>query len=460
VVAVSVRSRAAGLVIIACAVAGAGWLAARQFQAHTTRSLERARTAAAALEERQRSDQLRVWHAVHAADSNSAIAQAQLAGLYVQRARETGDESNYARAEWYARRSLSTTTTRNAKTYVTLATILLAGHRFAEAREVAAAAVAADPDQPIYRALTAEIDLELGRYDSATAGFALLHRHRGHLSIAPRLARWAEAAGRSAYARRLLENAREVALSRSDLQREQVAWFVFRLGDYERRHGRLRRAETLLREALDINPGDYRALRVLAELELVRGRTKKARDYATRAVSRSRTPETLATLAETYRAGGDNVTDRAITSAIRTAVGSKPARFERAWYSHELERARVNEELLATLRDEAEGRPDAGGLDLLAWAQYKAGMATEANATITGALSLGPGDPLAWYHAGMIRLALGDSSGARAYLKSALNLNPRFHWEHGPNARALVKKLRPGQAVARPADHRTTAYNN
>lgn len=433
-------SRAVSVALIACALGGAGWLAARQLWADQSRNLERTRSQGA-LEARQRSDQLRVWHAAHAADSNSAIAQAQLAGLYVQRARETGDESYYARAESYARRSLSITTSRNAKTYVTLATILLAGHRFAEAHEVAAAAVVVDPDQPVYRALLAEVDLELGRYDAATAGFTQLHQHRGHLSIAPRLARWAELTGRKQYARELLEHARATAFSRSDLPREQVAWFVFRVGDYERRQGRLRRAERLLREALEINAGDYRALRALAELELVRGDIKKARDYATRAVSRSRTPETLATLAETYRAAGDVVADRSITSAIRTAIGSKPARFERAWYAHELERGRVGPELLATLRNEAKDRPDVAGLDLLAWAQYKASLALEAKSTIARALSRHSTDPLILYHAGMIALAVGDSTEARAHMERALSLNPRFHWEHAAKARALLKSV-------------------
>jgi tetratricopeptide (TPR) repeat protein len=442
-----VASRAVSVALIACVFGGAGWLAAHQLDAHESRNAQHARSETAALEARQRSDQLRVWHSAHAADSSSAIAQAQLAGLYVQRARETGDESYYARAELYARRSLSITTSRNAKTYVTLATILLAGHRFAEAREVAAAAVVADPDQPIYRALLAEVDLELGRYDAATAGFTQLHQYRGHLSIAPRLARWAELTGRKQYARELLEHARVTALSRSDLPREQVAWFVFRLGDYERRHGRFRRAERLLREALEINAADYRALRALAELELVRGNTGEARDYATRAVSRSRTPETLATLAETYRAAGDALADRSITSAIHVAIGSKPARFERAWYSHELERGRVSPELLTTLRNEAKERPDAAGLDLLAWAQYKAGLAIEAKSTIERALSLHSSDPLTLYHAGMIRLAVGDSAQAHACIEHALRLNPHFHWEHAKSARVLLGTLRPLKAA-------------
>ena len=100
----------------------------------------------------QRDTQIRVWKIALAQDPKSAIALGQLAALYVQRARETGDDHNYTDAEQYARRSLALRTNRNGPTFVTLAAALVAQHRFAEAESVATDVAEFYPDVPQYRA--------------------------------------------------------------------------------------------------------------------------------------------------------------------------------------------------------------------------------------------------------------------------------------------------------------------
>ncbi len=70
-------------------------------------------------------------------DPASALDCAQLAGLYLARARETGDHQDLHRAEAAARRSLAGRWRRNGKAALTLASSLVAQHRFGEALEVA-----------------------------------------------------------------------------------------------------------------------------------------------------------------------------------------------------------------------------------------------------------------------------------------------------------------------------------
>lgn len=401
----------------------------------------RALAEAAALDRRSRDDQLRVWRVALNADPSSAMAMAQLAGLNIQKARETGSEAYYPVAESLARQSLALRTDRNAKTYVVLASALLAQHRFVEARGAAAAAHELEPEVAQYRALLAEIDMELGDYGAAAQGFTGLGRYRAHLSIGPRLARWEEVNGNVAAAREILETLTVEAERRRDLPREQLGWFYFRLGDHYRRHGSPRRARRAYARALDVNPGDYRAYKGLSELELSLGKTAAAQAHARAAVERSRTPETLLALANSLRQAGDTVAAGAIETEVATEIGPEGGTFERAWQAYQLEWRGSSSALVDLLERESRERGDVQGYDLLAWAQFKAGRLPQARAAISSALRSGTSDASVWYHAGLIFRASGDGSRARAYLREALRLNPRFDARHAGHARSVLREL-------------------
>lgn len=432
-----------GVAALAVAVILASSLAVTHVGAERRRAAAREKlAAAAALDRRSRDDQLRVWSVALRADPGSALALAQLAALNVQKARETGSEDYYPIAESLARRSLELRAQRNAKTHLVLASALLAQHRFAEARSAAAAAVALEPDVAQYRSLLAEIDMELGDYGAAARGFAGLARYRAHLSIGPRLARWEEVNGNVASARGILERLTSEAETRRDLPREQLAWFYFRLGDHYRRHGSPRRARRAYAQALDVNPGDYRAHKALAELELATGDGEAALARARAAVARSRTPETLLTLAAALWESGDADAARAIEAEVAGTIGPDGGSFERAWHAYRLERSAPSADLIALLEREARERGDVQGYDLLAWAYYKSARLREARAAIASALRTGTSEAGVWYHAGMIFHASGDAIRARAYLDEALRLNPRFHARHAAQARAVADSLR------------------
>lgn len=445
------RSRGAGLfsrigtvprLAIGAALVVAVLVGFRQVRVERESAARRARLAeAAALDRRSRDDQLRVWSTALRTDPGSALALAQLAALNVQKARETGSESYYPVAEAMARRSLELRTHRNAKTFVVLASSLLAQHRFAEARTAAAAALELEPETPQYRALLAEIDMELGDYAAAARGFTGLDRYRAHLSVGPRLARWDEVNGRVASARATLQALVAAAERRPELPREQLAWFHFRLGDHYRRHGSPRRARASYESALAVNPGDYRAHKGLAELELAHDRRGPALFHARVAVQRSRTPETLLTLASALRETRDTIAATAVEAEVETAIGSEGGSFERAWHAYRLDRTAPAAELVELLEREARERGDVQGYDLLAWAYHKAGRSPQARAASAKALRSGTSDATVWYHAGIISHAAGDIQRARTYLREALRLNPRFHPHHAPHARAVLRSM-------------------
>jgi tetratricopeptide (TPR) repeat protein len=374
-------------------------------------------------------------------DPTGAADLAHLAGLYLQRARDAGGEDDLLRAEAAARRSLAHRAVHNAKAHAVLAAVLSAQHRFAEAREVAAALVASDPDRPSLRALLAEIDAELGRYDEARRLFGELWGHRADLAVGPRLARWEEIQGRSAQARRLLLEATAEVERRADLPVGQVAWFHLRTGELAFRNGELRAAERAFAAGFAAAPEDHRLLAARARLEAVRHRWRQAIDFGERAIARAVDPATLGLLHDAYAAVGDSARADDAFRAMLLTSGGQAGPLHRAaglfLLDHDHDVARV----LAKAREELATRRDIYGYDLLAWALYQSGRAGEAREPMSRALSLGTRDPALFYHAGMIERAAGDCAAARRHLEAALSVSRYWHPFQPSTARAVLDSI-------------------
>ncbi len=406
------------------------------------RASDSAEAPAVSAELAQRDAQIAAWTNALRVDPSSAIALGQLAGLHLQRAREAGDDSDYSRAEDYARRSLALRVNRNAKSYVTLATALVAEHRFSEAEEVALQAVAYDRGVPEYAALVGEIKVELGDYDGARAIFDSLYRFRSSLSIAPRLARWAELTGNPEGAYRLLRRATDQAGKRRDIPKEQIAWFHYRLGDLELRQGRFNRARKEFEKGLVVEPADYRILTALARLSLLDGNPDDAIEYAEQSLSIKMDPGTLGILADAHLALGDSASAEENILAMEIAVRGQAGAYHRAWSLFLLDHNRRLDEVHRNAVAELETRKDIYGYDVLGWSLYRLGRYDEAALNMKSAMQLGTRDPMILYHSGMIEFARGNRETAAALLASALEINERLDHLQSPVARATLRKLR------------------
>ena len=389
----------------------------------------------------QRDIQITTWKKALAMDPQSAMALGQLGALYMQRARESGDDQNYVVAEQYARRSVDLRTNRNGATFVTLAAALLAQHRFVEADSIVTQLVQNEPEVPQYKSMYAEIKLELGQYDKARPIFDSIHAQRTHLSIAPRLARWMELNGNSEGARKLLYDALEEAKHRRDLPVEQLAWFELRVGDIELRNGRMNGARTALEDGLKISPNDYRLLAAMAKLEAVEDNPKKAIEYGERAMAIKLDPATLGTIGDAYAATGDKVQAEEYFKTMEVAVAGQLGPYHRAWSLFLLDHNRRIPEVLKNVQGELETRKDIYGYDLLAWALHKSGRDAEALVAMHSALKLGTKDAMLFYHAGMIENSLGNKAEARSYLQMALTTNDHFHPTQPDEIRAVLKTI-------------------
>jgi tetratricopeptide (TPR) repeat protein len=389
----------------------------------------------------ERDTQIRVWSYALSQDPKSAIALTQLSGLYLQRARESGDDNNYVEAEKLARRSLALRVNRNGPAYVTLAAALVAQHRFQEAEAVAKDLVAYDPSVPQYHAQLGEIQMELGHYDAARVSFDSLYSVRTHLSIAPRLARWEEMNGNVAGARKLLTDALASAKWRRDIPKEQLAWFHLRLGDIDMRNGRLRSARAMFEAGLAVEPNDYRLLDAMAHLEAVEGNPKRAIEYGERGIAVKLDPATLGLIGDSYSALGDSVRAQEYYKTMEVAVAGQPGAYHRAWSLFLLDHDLRIPEVLANVEKELETRKDVYGYDLLAWALHKQHRDSEARAAMIQARRLGTRDAMLFYHEGIIDRALGDSKRARYFLDQALETNPKFHPTQARDIRFVIDSL-------------------
>lgn len=374
-------------------------------------------------------------------DPWSAADLAQLAGLYLQRGRETGEIADLVRAEEAARRSLALRNRRNGKAALVLASSWLARHRFPEALELARELCRAEPTQVSHCALLGEIQLEMGDYEGARRTFDAISHARTNLAVAPRFARWSEIVGAPDAARRILDGALDEARRRPDLPREQLAWFYLRVGDLELRTGRMRLAQRALRDGLRVAPDDRRLLAGMARLEASRHRWKKAIRYGERALAAVPEPATLALVGDAYAALGDSVTAERYFAAVERSAIQAPEPFNRAWTQFRLDHGRRLPETLALLRDEIQVRRDVYGYDQLAWALYQTGDYPAARAAVAAALRMGTRDGVLFFHAGMIERALGHRDQALGYLRIALEINPYFHHLHAATAQAAVESL-------------------
>ncbi len=396
------------VVLLTLAAAGGGLLAWNAWRSRDTAPVESGVSLEVAFVERDERDvQLRVWNEALRADPTSAMVRGHLAALHVQRAREGGGEADYRVAEEFARASLARRTNRNGATAVTLVSVLLAQHRFAEAREVAAALVEREPDIPQYRALLGEVAMEVGDYALADRMFRTVWADRGRLSTAPRLARWLELNGHTRDARKLLLAARDDALARRDVARETKAWFCLRVADFELRAGRPRAAASALRTGLGVEPGDPRLHAGMARVAASRERWHDAIAWGERSLGLAFDVATLALVGDAYAAVGDSARAEEYLNAVAVALAVPTGMQHRAGNLHLLDHGRRVAALLRQAEVELAERRDIYAYDQLAWALHAAGRHDEALTMMRRALALGTRDPLLAAHAEAIAEAAG-----------------------------------------------------
>jgi tetratricopeptide (TPR) repeat protein len=135
---------------------------------------------------------------------------------------------------------------------------------------------------------------------------------------------------------------------------------------------------------------------------------------------------------------GDSARSGEYERAMDAAVGQQPNGLNRQWAMLRLDRGREVGAVLARAREEIRNRRDIYAWDLLGWALYRSGDTHEALDASAKALAMGTRDASLFFHAGMIAAAAGDTALARARLREALEINPRWHPTQPDEARRVL----------------------
>lgn len=376
-------------------------------------------------------------------DPYGATNQAWLGMLYLQRARESANPADVERGEAAARESLRLRSMNNSAAYAILASSLIEQHRFGEALLAAQRLETEDPENLSYRAMVAEIQMELGDYPEAAKRFTSLESATNDLDVAPRLAHWLELTGNTKKARILLYGIREQALATVGIPEEQMAWYHLRIGDFERRHGHLRDAEKALQAGLAIWPDDYRLIDASTRLYAARREWGRALEYGERLLSLSPTPEAFFLMSDISAASGDPSAAEEYRAGAVAMLSGPLDNVHRVASMSLLDNGLRVGEILAMAENQLDVRHDIYGEDLYAWALYRAGEYDKASKVSQAALKLGTPDSMLLYHAGMIEKALGHERSARELLERCLDIDPAFHPLAADSARTALDELRP-----------------
>jgi tetratricopeptide (TPR) repeat protein len=373
-------------------------------------------------------------------------AWAALGAAYLEQARITADPGLYPKAEQAARQSLTLRSDGNSDALVVLGALANARHDFADAREQALSALAAnDHDADAYGVL-ADALTQLGDAPGATGAVQRMLDLRPGLPAYARASYDLELRGMIHEADALMRQALDAAADPHDR-----AFCQAQLGDLAFGRGDLVTAGTAYTAALADDPASYSAQHGMARIEAARGDISGALTRYAALTARVPVTSTFLEYAQLLRISGRDA-EAADQLALATAAeqlfaanggGDRLATAELA-----LARNRP-EDAVTAARAEWAARQHPDVADTLAWSLHSAGRDTEALPYAERAVAGGARPAVYAYHLGMIRLGLGQTDAARAEFARALDTNPYFSPVDAPTARRALAGL-PSPAPADP----------
>ena len=366
---------------------------------------------------------------------------AALGIAYVQRVRITSDPSTYPLAHVVLARSLKVRPAENASALLGLGTLAAARHHFIDALRWGRRAVKAAPyDADVY-GLVGDAQLELGRYGAAFGSFQRMIDLRPNLASYARVSYALELRGNVDGAIAAMRAAYDVAAGPAD-----TAWAAAHIAKIHLGAGRIDEAEKWFRRARAADPASMDAEAGLALIAWASGDLEKAIAGYEGLATRYPSPEHVAVLGDLYAASGD----REAAAAQYELVRAEARLFRANGVDTDLEIALFEADhpgehsARAALRAapaEWSRRRGVHVADAYAWALYAHGDYRRASALAASALRLGTRNALFLFHAGMIRLRLGDEAAARSFLRQAFDVNPSFSVRWSPVLRQTLSRL-------------------
>ena len=364
---------------------------------------------------------------------------AALGNAFLQKVRETGDATFYARAATAFRQGLRRDP-HDAGTLTGMAALALARHDFKGGLRYGLKAHAEAPF--VVRPLGAIVDaqIELGRYAAAARTLQRMVDAKPNLASYSRVSYFRELHGDLNGA----ADAMRLAVSAGGDAPENLAYVQTLLGNLEFERGQIRAAADAYRLALARYPKYVAANAGMARVEAARGRLGSAIARYRSVVARLPLPEYVIALGETELADGRGAAARRDLALV--TVEERLLRRNGVNTDTELALFEANHgdpaRAVALGRRAWAGAPSVRSADALGWSLTRAGQPAEGLRWAQEALRLGSADPAFLYHAGMSARAAGRHDLARAFLARSLAHNPHWSPLYAARAKRAMEGLR------------------
>jgi len=359
-----------------------------------------------------------------------------LGRAWVRKARESADPGFYLNADACAEVVLERSPDQKLALDLR-GLVLLNGHKFDEARALAAQVTARHPEDPMAWGTLSDAYLEMGRYDEATDAAQTMVDLKPNLPSYSRASylQWlrGDVVGAKESVRRALDSGRA---GKSDP--EPGAWVFVQAATMFWHEGDFDGADAGYDKALE-RIGDYAPANVgKGRIAMAKGDPRRAAELFERAWKVSPLVETAWLLGDAREAMGDAKGAADAYALVEREGRRTDPRTLSLFLSTKGRSAAEAEDALKLAREEYEVRKDITSEDALAWAYYRTGRLAEAKASIVKARRLGTPDARLMFHEGAIRLAAGDVKQGKKLIAGALEKNPAFDATGVKEAKALL----------------------
>lgn len=366
------------------------------------------------------------------------VSWATLGLAYVQQAKVSVNPDFYPKADGALAKSIELDDDQNYLAYAGLSALASARHDFAEAKSHAEQGLDINAYSSILYGALSDAELQLGNYDAAIDAAQQMVSLSPDTSSLSRASYLWELRGDVDQARALMQRALDDAPTASDR-----AFALFYLGELAFNNGDPATALDYYNRAQTESPTDPASLSGKAKAEAALGQVETALDHYAVLVARAPEPSYVLEYGELLESVGrlDEANQQydvfLATQQLFAANGVEPDSTATLFEANHGDPTTAVVEATAGI----ESRPFLAMHDAYAWALHRDDRNDEALQAIEQAMQLGERNALFRYHAGMIRLALGDVDGARSDLTEALAINPWFNPLSAPVAAATLADL-------------------
>jgi tetratricopeptide (TPR) repeat protein len=374
-----------------------------------------------------------------AANPESAELYAALGNAFLQKVRETGDASFYARSQTAFTQGLRHDP-HDAGSLTGLGALALARHDFAGGLGYGMRAHAEAPGVVRPYGVIVDAQVELGRYRDAARTLQTMVDSQPNLASYSRVSYFRELHGDLDGAL----GAMRLAVSAGGDAPENLAYVQTLLGNLHFERGKLGSASAAYRLALARFPGYVPAEAGLARVEAAGGLLGAAIRRYRSVVARLPLPEHVIALGEAELAAGRMAAARrdfALVAVEQRLLQRNGVNTDTELAIFEAYHGDASQAVTLGRRAWANA-PSVRSADALGWALTRAGRPAEGLHWAKRALRLGSVDPSFLYHAGMSALAAGRTGLAGRWLARSLAHNPRWSPLYAPRAKRTLRGLR------------------